>query len=59
MILFQLGDVGGQIGLFIGAGAMSYFELIDCLFLVIYARFFKSFGGNEDEDKDEELEEPV
>ena len=46
------GDVGGQIGLFIGAGAMSYFELVDCLFLVIYARFFKSFGKEDDEEKE-------
>ena len=37
------GDVGGQIGLFIGAGAMSYFEFVDCFALVIYARFFQSF----------------
>ena len=40
---FTVGDVGGQIGLFIGAGAMSYFEVIDALALVIYARFFKRF----------------
>ena len=37
------GDIGGQIGLFIGAGAMSYFEFIDCLGLIIYAKFFESF----------------
>jgi len=41
--LVWLGDVGGQIGLFIGAGAMSYFEFIDCIALMIYARFFQSF----------------
>jgi len=41
--ILHIGDVGGQIGLFIGAGAMSYFEFIDCLALVIYAQFFQSF----------------
>ncbi|XP_066910429.1 acid-sensing ion channel 1C-like isoform X2 [Clytia hemisphaerica] len=45
-----LGDVGGQIGLFIGAGAMSYFEVIDALALVVFARFFKRFT---DEDLDD------
>lgn len=38
-----LGDIGGQIGLFIGAGAMSYFEFLDCLALVLYAKFFQRF----------------
>ncbi|XP_047135886.1 acid-sensing ion channel 1 isoform X1 [Hydra vulgaris] len=41
--LVWLGDIGGQIGLLIGAGAMSYFEFIDCLFLVIYNQFFKTY----------------
>ena len=41
--LVWLGDIGGQIGLFIGAGAMSYFEFIDCLALVIYTKFFQKF----------------
>lgn len=41
--LVWLGDIGGQIGLFIGAGAMSYFEFIDCLALVIYAKFLQKF----------------
>ena len=41
--LVWLGDIGGQIGLFIGAGAMSYFEFLDCLAMVIYARFFQNF----------------
>ncbi|NP_001296656.1 acid-sensing ion channel 1-like [Hydra vulgaris] len=41
--LVWLGDVGGQIGLFVGAGVMSYFEIIDCLVLIIYTRFFQKF----------------
>ena len=40
-----LGDIGGQIGLFIGAGAMSYFEFVDCLALVIYTKFFERFSA--------------
>ncbi|XP_057307360.1 acid-sensing ion channel 1C-like [Hydractinia symbiolongicarpus] len=42
-MLVWLGDIGGQIGLFIGAGVMSYFEFVDCLLLVIFARFAQSF----------------
>jgi len=41
--LVWLGDIGGQIGLFIGAGAMSYFEFLDCLALIIYTKFFERF----------------
>ena len=36
---------------------MSYFELLDCLALVMYARFFQSFGGDEEEKDEEEIEE--
>lgn len=43
ILILHLGDIGGQIGLFIGAGVMSYFEFVDCLLLVIYARFAQSF----------------
>ena len=38
---FFLGDIGGQIGLFIGAGAMSYFELVDCIGMMLHTKYFK------------------
>ncbi|NP_001296667.1 acid-sensing ion channel 1-like [Hydra vulgaris] len=44
--LVWLGDIGGQIGLFIGAGVMSYFEFLDCLAIVIYTRFFQKFTSS-------------
>lgn len=47
--LVWLGDIGGQIGLFIGAGAMSYFEFLDCLALVIYSKFFQKIAEPEKE----------
>ena len=36
-----LGDVGGTIGLFVGAGAMTYFEFIDCIGMVIHTWLFE------------------
>ena len=41
--LVWLGDVGGTIGLFIGAGVLSYFEFIDCIGMVIHTAFFEKF----------------
>ena len=35
-----LGDIGGQVGLFVGAGVMSYFEIIDGLIMMLYAQFY-------------------
>ena len=40
---FFLGDIGGQIGFFVGAGAMSYFELIDCFGMMFHSKFFERF----------------
>ena len=39
--LVWLGDVGGTIGLFVGAGVMTYFEFIDCLMMVVHTLFFE------------------
>ena len=51
IFMFSLGDVGGQIGLMVGAGAMSYFEFLDCFILIIYTWFFRSIKGNKKIDK--------
>ena len=37
-----LGDIGGQVGLFVGASALSYFEVVDCLGMIIYSMMFES-----------------
>ncbi|NP_001296668.1 acid-sensing ion channel 5-like [Hydra vulgaris] len=42
-LLSWLGDIGGQIGLFVGSSAMSYFEFLDCLIMIIYAKYFKQY----------------
>ncbi|XP_057315804.1 acid-sensing ion channel 1B-like [Hydractinia symbiolongicarpus] len=46
-----LGDIGGQVGLFVGAGVMSYFELIDCFCLVIHTYFFFDKKKKTEKDK--------
>ena len=38
-----LGDVGGQISLFVGAGVMSYFELVDCVAMILHTKYFDGF----------------
>ena len=38
-----LGDVGGTVSLFVGAGVMTYFEFLDCLIMVLYSVFFEKF----------------
>lgn len=48
-LFFVAGDVGGQIGLFIGAGVLSYFEFLDCIALVVYTKYFQTFK-NKNED---------
>ena len=35
------GDIGGQIGLFIGAGIITYLEILDCVVMVFYSKFFE------------------
>ena len=45
----SLGDVGGQIGLFVGASVLSYFQFLDCITLIIYAKFFQTFKPQTDD----------
>ena len=45
--VFFAGDIGGQIGLFVGASALTFFEFIDCFFMCIHARFFEIFRPRE------------
>ena len=36
-----LGDVGGQLGLFLGSSLLTYVEFFDCLLMVIYTKYFE------------------
>eukprot|EP00794_Sanderia_malayensis_P005607 gene5607-6297_t len=40
-LLVFLGDIGGQIGLFVGASVLTFFEFVDCFVMCIYSRFFQ------------------
>ena len=42
------GDVGGQIGLFIGAGVLTYVELFDCFCMVVYTIFYEKIVAKGD-----------
>eukprot|EP00795_Rhopilema_esculentum_P012244 gene12244-2879_t len=46
-LLVFLGDIGGQIGLFVGASVLTFFEFIDCFLMCIHARFFEIFRPRE------------
>ena len=49
--LAWLGDVGGTLSLFVGAGVMTYFEFLDFLGMVIYTAFFEKIAEKETETK--------
>eukprot|EP00794_Sanderia_malayensis_P005438 gene5438-6117_t len=42
-LMVLLGDIGGQLGLFLGSSVLTYVEFFDCLIMVIYTRFFEIF----------------
>ena len=42
-----LGDIGGQMGLLVGASTLSYFEVMDCLAMMIYSLFFERTGWSD------------
>ena len=39
-----LGDIGGQLGLFLGSSVLTYIEFLDCFVMVIYTKFFAIFS---------------
>eukprot|EP00794_Sanderia_malayensis_P005315 gene5315-5984_t len=38
-----LGDIGGQLGLFLGSSVLTYLEIVDCLFMLVYTKYFEIF----------------
>jgi len=36
-----LGDIGGQLGLFLGSSLLTYVEFFDCMLMVIYTKYFE------------------
>eukprot|EP00112_Aurelia_sp_Birch-Aquarium-sp1_P001930 Seg1212.4 transcript_id=Seg1212.4/GoldUCD/mRNA.D3Y31 product="Acid-sensing ion channel 3" protein_id=Seg1212.4/GoldUCD/D3Y31 len=42
-LMVLLGDIGGQLGLFLGSSVLTYIEFFDCFAMVIYTRFFEVF----------------
>ena len=35
------GDIGGQLGLFLGSSLLTYVEFFDCILMVIYTKYFE------------------
>lgn len=41
--IFFPGDIGGQLGLFLGTSILTYMEFFDLLAMVIYTKYFEKF----------------
>ena len=42
-LMLLLGDIGGQLGLFLGTSILTYMEFFDLLAMVIYTKYFEKF----------------
>ena len=40
-----LGDIGGQLGLFLGTSILTFVEFLDLFLMVIYIKYFEHFGS--------------
>ena len=43
-LMVLLGDVGGQLGLFLGTSILTFMEFFDLVVMVIYTKYFEQFS---------------
>lgn len=54
-----LGDVGGHLGLFVGAGVLTAFELLECIFMSTFYHCKRYRKDREDKMKEDLEDTPV
>ena len=42
-LMVLLGDIGGQLGLFLGTSILTYMEFFDLIAMIIYTKYFERF----------------
>ena len=47
-LMVLLGDIGGQLGLFLGTSILTFMEFFDLVAMIVYTKYFEQFTKEDD-----------